>query len=91
MSTLDPTSRQGRNYYMQRLADKHAISNWVRSTRSASTAATWTSNTASATALAHFWTLFSSFLPEGQEGLEEIGAFVNTETPVTRVGCWPAR
>jgi len=37
--------------------------------------------------MVHVWTLFSSFLPEGQEALEEIGAFVNTETSVTSGGC----
>lgn len=37
--------------------------------------------------MVHAWTLFSSYRPEGQEALEDIGASVNTETTVTRVGC----
>ncbi len=36
--------------------------------------------------MVHVWTLFSSFLPEGQEALEQIGEFVNTKTPVTSGG-----
>lgn len=30
--------------------------------------------------MVHVWTLFASFLPEGQDALKQIGAFVNTET-----------
>lgn len=36
--------------------------------------------------MVHVWTLFSSFLPEGQEALEQIGAFVNTEAYGTSPG-----
>ncbi|XAS74404.1 alpha/beta hydrolase [Micrococcaceae bacterium Sec5.1] len=34
--------------------------------------------------MVHVWTLFSSFLPEGQEALEEIGEFVSTTIPGNR-------